>query len=148
MTLLGLVPYWRLVAAGLGLVAVLAAVVYVQILRLQVAELQADNGELRTAAAINSRAMAQMERQHERTLASVQAEAEAARRRAAQLDTVRREVYRAPETDACARSPAVRAALDGLQRLQAAGGGRGGDAGGARQPLNLRSGAANPGRAD
>ena len=48
--------------------------------------------------------------------AAVQAEAEAAIARANAATTIKTEIHRAPPTIACAASPAVRAALDGLRR--------------------------------
>lgn len=51
-------------------------------------------------------------------------EMQAARQRAQQASTVRREIYATPSTTACISSPAVRAALAGLRAPPAAGTGR------------------------
>lgn len=48
-------------------------------------------------------------------------EMQAARQRAQQASTVRREIYATPSTTACVSSPAVRAALAGLRAPPAAG---------------------------
>lgn len=52
-------------------------------------------------------------------------EMQAARQRAQQASTVRREIYATPSTTACISSPAVRAALAGLRTPTPAGTARG-----------------------
>lgn len=67
--------------------------------------------------------------------AAVQADAAAAIARAAMAATVKGNIDHAPITYACAQSPAVRAALDGLPGASSAGGGA---PGGAGKPAVLR----------
>ena len=78
--------------------------------------------------------LVQLQAQHERTVAALESEAASERARADAMATARRMIANAPITTACADSPAVRAALDGLRSKPSAAPGA---PGGAKQPAGV-----------
>jgi hypothetical protein len=86
----------------------------------------------------NAAALAELTRERDRAVAALEAEAVAARRRDADFAAIRSAIHAAPVSTACVASPAVRAALGGLQRRAAAGGGPGGAGGGPAGAAGVR----------
>ncbi|WP_430437931.1 hypothetical protein [Oceanibaculum nanhaiense] len=114
------------VLAGLLLVAGIA--LYVQYLRGTVHEQRAEIASLQgdvtaaVAAADSAHAALMAERaDHERALAAVSADLDAARQRAATLANIRSEIRNAPAADDAPAAPVLRHALDRLRQLRAGG---------------------------
>lgn len=90
-------------------------------------------------------AISQMQADHARAVAALETRAAEAEARAEASATIRSAIHAAPVTSACASSPAVRAALDGLRGRAGA---NGDPRSGSGQPANLPAGtvAAKPQR--